>query len=302
MNTFAIAVSTWKVEEKLPKDDDRWGKFNASFRNHWVEPMEFADLVMTGHAYTSWHDPMYRHSDNWQLSQYLAVDMDTEDERSSLKVLAEHDFIMAFATLIHTTPSHTRDKPRARVVFFLDRPIVNPRAYANAARFLNSFFGGDTVTHDPSRFFYGNIKAEIEMLRGRLPVDYLYNLYQRDKARQAEIAAQGENKQNDRHTTASHRSHNSGQRSSSQGPKRGRYDDVKELLGRIDPWGMEYIKWVACIAAIKHELGDDGLSLAVQWAKGNPNEVERMWKSMRRDDNANVATFGTLCQLAYPGR
>lgn len=291
METFAVAISSMSLDGKLVDGDDRWGRLNASFVNRWVDPMELGNCIVQGRAYTSWHDPMYRHSDNWQLSQFLAVDMDTGDERSGIRNLANQDFVMGFAAMIHTTPSHTESKPRARVIFLLDRPIVNAGAYSTAAKFLSKILGGDKVATDPSRFYYGNKQATVEMVRGKLPVDYLYTLYRRDKDRQET-------------SDTSHRHHSSATHSKNQGknqsPTRGRYDDVKRLLERIDPMALEYLDWVAAIAAIKHELGDQGISLAISWARGKPGEIERMWKSLRREQGGNLATFGTLAHFAYP--
>lgn len=303
MSTYAIATNGMQLEGKLPEGDGRWAKFNASFRNRWLEPGEFATAVKCGMAYTSWHDPMYRHSDNWQLSQFLAVDLDTGDEKSSIPYLLDQDFVVGFGTLIHTTPSHTPEKPRARVVFFLDRPIVRPEAYSNAAKFLSKILGGDKVATDPSRFYYGNVNAQLELLRGQLPVDYLYTLYQKDKALQERLEKleAHQDRKNGNAPKASHNKDYNAQRGGSQGVSHGRRDEVEKLLAMIDPMGIEYMDWVAAIGAIKHELGDDGLRIAEQWAMGKKGEVEKMWRSMRRGDGGNVSTFGTLCHLAYPG-
>lgn len=286
MPVGTIAINRMALEEKLPKNDPRWASFNAAFLNQTVDELDFADKIHSGHAYTSWHDPEYRHSDNWRQSQFIAVDMDTKDYRSSIHYLKQRDFILAYGTMIHTTPSHTPEAPRARVVFFLDRPICNPVAYNNASRFLAEVIGGDKVATDVSRFFYGNNKAEIEMLGGCLNCDYLYTLYKRHQAHYSskngvvkpERASQNSNQQGrfgpeDKHKT------------------------ISESLKRIDPWGLEYLDWVSVIAAIKHELGDEGFYLAESWANGKKGEIERMWRSFRRE-SGRLSTIATIVKFA----
>lgn len=304
-STYAIAISSLKLTEKIAKDDEEmWGRLTRSFVNRWVSPSDLSAFICEGRPYTSWHDPEYRHHSNWQLSQFLAVDLDTCDARSALPFLASNDFVMGFATLIHTTPSHKEDAPRSRIVFCLDRVLVDANAYNEAAKFLSLLLGGDPVSTDCSRFFYGNAHAKVELLGGRLPVAYLRTLYQkykshleREKHKESDQLSYGRSNNHANHSTMAHH-----RQPSKPQARFGRTEDVLKLLDKIDPWNISYMEWVACIGAIKHELGDQGLSVAVQWGNGKKGEIERMWKSMRRDNNGHVATFGTLVHLAYPGR
>src|SRR5262245_59125199 len=103
----AIAINTMALSQKIPKGDKIWQPFNLAFENRLVEPQDFAHQVFMGHAYTFWHDPAVRKSDNWRCSQFLAVDFDTKDERSNLEVLLHNDLIRCYGTVLHTTPSHT---------------------------------------------------------------------------------------------------------------------------------------------------------------------------------------------------
>lgn len=282
----AIAINTMALSQKIPKGDKIWQPFNLAFENRLVEPQDFAHQVFMGHAYTSWHDPAVRKSDNWRCSQFLAVDFDTKDERSNLEVLLHNDLIRCYGTVLHTTPSHTKEQPRARVVFFLDKQIASPQAYAAASLFLAELLGGDTQATDVSRFFYGCKDGEIRLPARKLPVDFLRLLYKRHRSRRQPNNAK-------HHPSASLPRHDS-----TEGDIR---QAIRKALECINPWDVDYLDWVAIIGAIKYELGDEGLSLALEWADGKEGEVERMWRSLNKRDG-NIATKGKIIYHAAQRR
>jgi hypothetical protein len=81
---------------------------------------------------------------------------------------------------MHTTPSHSPDAPRARVVFFLDQPIDDAAGFQAAAKFLVSQFdGADEHCTDASRFFYGAFNCDIWLSQNILPVRQLRHFYRR---------------------------------------------------------------------------------------------------------------------------
>lgn len=296
MMQAAIAVNKYKLSEKLPKDDKRWQSFNNSFENRLLDPTDFASEVYTGHAYTSWHNPSLRNSDNWEQSQFLAVDMDTEDDRSTLDMLMQHDLVACYGTVLHTTPSHTKELPRARVVFFLDRPILSPAAYNSASTFLSMLLGGDPKATDPSRFFYGSLHAEMRLPSHTMPVDYLRLLYKRYQRHTAEMYRE------DKRQSASAPHHRNTVRHENQAPEPDKMEkDIRAALDKINPWDIDYKDWCAIVGAIKYELGDSGLQVAINWADGKEGEIERMWRSLRRQAGS-VATVGTIFHWAYPQR
>lgn len=288
MPTSAIAINSMALAGKLPPGDKRWYDFNQSFHNRELDVIDFADCIYMGHAYTSWHNPESRCSQNWQKSQFIAVDMDTQDRRSSLRLLRQNDLVMAFGTLIHTTPSHSAKAPRARVVFFLDRPIEHPAAYNTASKFLTELMGGDSNATDPSRFFYGCLNADIEVVRNILPVDYLYALYKRMRLKTSQSGRDGGIPTK----RASYTQHDTTFEAKRQ--------TILDALARIDPWKLDYADWCDIIAAIKYELSFEGLDIAEQWAQGKKGEVERMFRSFRRESGA-LCKMGTIIHHASLG-
>lgn len=176
MRTTRIAINTMATG-KLPQGDPRWASFNDAFVNSEVELMDFANDIYTGHAYTTWHQGR-RSVDNFILAEHIAIDMDSGDERSSFDKLMKHDLVQMYGTLMHTTPSHSADAPRARVVFFLDEPIADAAGYQAAAKFLVAQFdGADQACTDASRFFYGAFDCDIWIGDNLLPVRQLRHYY-----------------------------------------------------------------------------------------------------------------------------
>ena len=154
---IAIAISDNRATlGKIPSGDvAAWRIFNGSFKNVAVSPEELSQLIQMGNAYTTQHN-RYRSADNFLAGQHLALDFDTRDENSSLVTLANNPFIKRFASFIHTTPSHTDEHPKSRVVFCLDRKINDVNKYAELAQSLVwKFEMADKSCKDPARFFYG---------------------------------------------------------------------------------------------------------------------------------------------------
>lgn len=268
--------------DKLPAGDNRWGEFTNSFINREVDVIDLCNEIYTGHAYCTWQSGP-RSNANFVLGQHLAVDLDSGDERSSIEALRNHELVKLYGGIIHTTPSHTAQAPRARLIFLLDTPIVNPDGYAAATTFLMSQFDGtDTVCKDPSRFFYGATGCELWFDEGMLPLHHLRAYYKRWRGSQTKVVTAPRPKQPRIET-----------------PEQVKTDleKVQAALATIDPMAIDYNKWVAVLAALHDSLGDSALPLAVQWAQGKDKEVERKWKSFGRY-SGNPAGLGSIFHLA----
>jgi hypothetical protein len=152
---FRIAINDVALLGKIPAGDPRWATFNDTFRNRTLSRMAILRCIEEGHAYTTWHEGR-RKLENFIAAQHIAIDMDTDDERSEINTLINMEFVRMYSGIIHTTPSHTAQTPRARIIFLLDRPITSTDAYAAAARFIIAQFdAADDACKDASRFFFG---------------------------------------------------------------------------------------------------------------------------------------------------
>ena len=140
--------------------------------------LDLVEAIYTGHPITTWHRNHWRAGNNFECGQAIGLDFDTEDDRSRLTTLTADKFIARHSALIHTTRSHTPEKPRARVIFL---PILLSSKlqmyYALAAQFLLWLFGAAyRQCKDPMRFWYGAPGCEVEYFENVLPIATLKHL------------------------------------------------------------------------------------------------------------------------------
>ena len=270
------------LQRKIPSGDPYWTTFNGAFRNQQLDQVTIASELFDGHAITTCCEPQWRKSENYKLGQHVGLDFDTEDKRSTIKTLMSDPFIAAHGAIIYTTPSHTPDKPRARVIFLLDKPIHQAKNYTLAASALLWIFGAaDRQCKDPVRFFYGGKPGatEMEWLNNELPLSLVRDLIQRYKATGNQTRKRAQSKRTYTPGTADER-------------------QIADALKHIDPWRLDYDEWVKVLMAI-HSEAPGALSLAESWADGKPGEVEHKWRGF--DAGGNVSgrvSIGTLFALA----
>ena len=171
MSTYKIAVSSMALDGKLPPGDDRWREFNASFRNLDVLKSDIAGMINDGHAFTVWHRNQWRNAANYELGQHLALDFDAGNDGSGIPALMRDKFVQQYATFVYSTPSHTAEAPKSRVLFCLDTPIMQAKNYVLASRALLWLFGtADAKCKDAARFFYGSVNCEAVFVNRVLPL------------------------------------------------------------------------------------------------------------------------------------
>lgn len=161
---YKIAVSAEPVDGKIPAGDPRWGRFNSSFINMELWPEQIRDYIYRGHAFTTWHISP-RKSAHFICGQHYALDYDGGGHRATLDYLEQDPYISRRASMIYTTPSHTEEAPRARVLFLLEEPIDDPALYTAGAIALTKLDDlSDKSCKDPCRFFYGSTDCELYFL------------------------------------------------------------------------------------------------------------------------------------------
>ena len=235
--TYRIAMSSMALDRKLAPGDPIWHDFNGSFVNRELTPFDFARAIYDGHPFTTWHANNWRTSANYVCGQHLGLDFDNGDQTSTLPALLDNPFIHRHANILYTTPSHTPEAPRARVVFLLDTPIMQATNYALAAAALLWLFGtADRQCRDASRFFYGSMRCDMEMFDNVLSlatIKHIIAQYQasgrRELRRQVDRAIQS----NDRYTTAALRNEVEAVRTAPQGTRNGTLNKACWNLARF---------------------------------------------------------------------
>lgn len=289
-----IAINRIALDGKIPPGDKRWATFNDSFDNLTLEPVEIANAIYQGYSFTTWHTGR-RSLANFALGQHVAIDLDSGDERSRLTTLAAHPWARMYAAFAYTTPSHTDEHPRARVMFLLDEPVTSADGYGEMVQFVMSQFDEpDTSCKDASRFFYGSKDCSIEWFGNTLPVSHLRRLY--IKAQKC-------------HPRRRHSRDDTGkvinldaERTKRRVAKltddaQGELDRAADALRKINPYSVDYNQWIGIIAAMRDEFGDAALPVVESWAQGKPGEVEREWKRIKGSGGKRTG-MGTVFYLA----
>lgn len=173
---YRIAINTISLRGKIESGSSLWYKFNHSFVNQTVPSSELLAAIYLGHSFCAWHNGP-RKTANFACGQHIALDLDTGDERSSIPHLMRNEFVQTYAALLYTTPSHTDDAPRTRVIFLLDQPIATADGYKTAIDHIYSLFpGSDPSCVDASRFFYGSHHCHMEYPDNMLPIAHLRSM------------------------------------------------------------------------------------------------------------------------------
>lgn len=297
---YRISFSTMQLTGKLPQGDKRWGEFNDSFENLTLAPVEIANLIYKGYSFTTWHDGR-RSLANFICGQHVAIDMDTGDERSRIDTLAAHPWVRMYANLIYTTPSHTENAPRARVLFLLDKPVEDATAYGEIVQFIMSQFDDpDTSCKDASRFFYGSLNCDLLTLDNVLPLAQLRRLYALDKRlNKRRRNVKSTQPANDVINLDAERTKRRAAALTQNTP-----DDLeraKEALRKIGPYDVDYNRWIGIIAAMRDEFGEAAFPFVEQWAQGKPGEVRREWDRIKTSAGKSMHV-GTIFYLAAGNR
>jgi hypothetical protein len=279
--SYKLAFSRMAPTQKLRQGDPTWSEFNASFVNRELELIDIANEIYCGHPFTTWHKNNWRNAANYHLGQHIGIDFDTEDERSTLPYLAKDKFIKKFAALVYTTPSHTPDAPRARVLFLLDTPISQAKNYTAAVSALLWLFGtADRQCKDACRFFYGSHNCDLEWIDSVLPLTKIRQIIDQYQAT-GNIAKDSHTKHRSYMPTAEQK-------------------EVQDALDYIKPWSIDYDDWLKILMAIHQGFGDAGLGMAESWADGLDGEVRRKWKSFKVNGNENgTVTLNTVFKMAH---
>ena len=132
---------------------------------------EFVDHLKAGKAFTvGTYTDNHRLEDNFIQSQILALDLDSK----SMQTAQQNKGIADHALILHETPSHTTDTPKARVIFILDKPIPRLDAWRKAQAAVIHHFADlkpDASCKDGARFFYGSTKEYLIQAGNRLSID-----------------------------------------------------------------------------------------------------------------------------------
>lgn len=278
---FHVSVNR-KFRGKIPKGAPAsvWAKFNGDFRTEEHDPASLALVIAEGRAITAVLNG-YRKRDNFQSAQHLALDFDTEDSRSTLDAIQEHPFIEKYGAILHTSSSHTPEKPRARAIFILDEPITDADLYGQMASALVEKFGGaDEHCKDPARLWFGTKDCEYRLLYNTLPMAVV----RRELLEPYQVRLEG------RRQAA---------RQEWQGNTTPQLVEIAEALEYIPAQG-DYDQWLKVLMSV-HSVypGQEGVAVCEAWSPGYDGEIEQKFRSFKREGVTKASLFDIAMRHGY---
>lgn len=171
-NKLKVSINRHIINKIEKSDKQGFSLLTREFENVEITLRELADQVNLGHPFCAQHRET-RKSENFICSDVLAVDI---DDGMRLNEALENEFVKLFGGFVYTTPSHTPDSHRFRIVFQMDRTISDPLEMRAAYQGLIRKFGGDASCKDACRPFYGSSGSDPIMLSRILPLAQLDHL------------------------------------------------------------------------------------------------------------------------------
>ncbi|MCX7309954.1 MAG: hypothetical protein NTZ72_19235 [Afipia sp.] len=110
---------------------------------------EISDTIRRGHAFAPIYKGGHRKGQNFISANFIAADC---DEGMTVTQARDKALVNAHASFIYTTPSHTEEAHRFRIVFLLEHPITDGQEWANACFGLAHTLGTDPSIGDAARF------------------------------------------------------------------------------------------------------------------------------------------------------
>ena len=179
-----------------------------------------------------------------------------------------HDFFTKYASFIYTTPSHTVENHRFRVVFQLEQPIYNAAEFRQLLEPLIARYGSDVTCKNIDRMWFSNTKALFFSFDNIFPASLVREIINEHVAESSVV-----NRFNRITVTE---------------------DQVREMLSVIPHRDINYLEWMRVISAIGNSFPQvTALSLIESWTND-----EQQGLPYRLDHRLERISIGTLIYIA----
>ena len=175
-------------------------------------------------------------------SQVVGIDIDETDV--PFEAIESDPWLRENAAFAYTTPSHSNEAPRYRIMFVLAKAISKIDDYKALMASLIDKFGGDPSTKDAVRIWFGSVNAKTIVWWKVLSERTVQNIVKAAEELQTEERIY--------------------KTFSSSGLT---YDDVMEML-RVIPPKMAHIDWKKIVSAVADAIGDgpEVVRMLEQWS------------------------------------
>ncbi len=150
----------------------------------------FIMLTEGGYALAPYLKSEHRDESNFISSEIALIDI---DDGMKITDLANAEFYQKYGSGYYTTPSHTEENHRFRIIYRLSAPVTDPEDMRIIYEGLLAIHGAaDVSCKDPSRLFYGTVNAASKEMTDRiLTTDGIIELFNaRENAKQHRSAPQ----------------------------------------------------------------------------------------------------------------
>lgn len=138
-----------------------------------VSADELIDHIARGFAFTAHFKNAYRKTSNFVCADFIAADF---DGTMRIEDALQSAFIQNFGAFLYTTPSHSEDQHRFRVVFLLEETITASEQWADALKGLALRLGSDPSIKDAGRMFFGSRGCHVMRIGKTLPASEVQKL------------------------------------------------------------------------------------------------------------------------------
>jgi hypothetical protein len=135
--------------------DQAWG-----FEPYDLTPEQLAECITQGFACSYQFQKSHRKADNFICSDIIAADI---DEKMNFDEALNDQYLKENACILYTTPRHTEELHRLRLIFQLPRTITDRDELRAAQQGLTRMFPADKAAVDPARQFYGHKGCKLHL-------------------------------------------------------------------------------------------------------------------------------------------
>jgi hypothetical protein len=182
-NRGPVSVLNQKLQVSInPRLIDKNKGGDASlFSNGWVNksltPDELAREIDAGVAYCCQLDGP-RRAANFLCSDVISVDI---DGTRRIEDVMREPIVERYLTIFYTTPSHTPESHRFRLVFALPRTLRSSADMVAASRSLTLRLSGDRAATDAARVFYGSRGSKPKVFDRAIDASFLEELIEQGR-------------------------------------------------------------------------------------------------------------------------
>lgn len=288
MLTVPISVNP-NVRNKVPKEG--MVALQKGFQSKTLCVDDIVNHVLEGHALVpAWMDVdpegnSLRQNTAFQKAQLVFLDIDNSIKENGVKrcitdaegytpldkVIGNKRY-QELAYLIYTSPSHTPEWHRYRIVFCLPEAVRDVNAYRKIVAAFIRRIGSDEACKSPVNIFYGNTAAEVFPYGNVLTQAFV-----------DEVLGWTANLDKEERTS---KEHINGSLTK---------EHAREMLKKIPP-DIFYDDWIKIVSALAYHFGEDAcVELVEEWSECKEGEVRYR---IRKGLGTGRCTIGTVIHYA----